>query len=205
MRRYSLVFALMGGASSIEAQALVTSRPIQLVISGGLQLPTGGFGDFHQMGAHADASLVINALGGLRLRPEFSYARFKVKEALATLSGRAIGLGGAGGARQADLTTDAVSSLLGGFANLELPLGPAGFQPFVLAGLGAVSVKTDASSASEALSELKASVNLGAGIRFRMGRLGGLIEARMNNVPTNDTQAYFKGVRTIPVTFGLIF
>ena len=68
-----------------------------------------------------------------------------------------------------------------------------------------MSFKTDASSATEALSEVKGSVNVGAGIRFRLGRLGGLIEARINNVPTSDPKAYFKGVRTIPVTFGLIF
>ena len=207
MRPYLLALALIGSGSLSQAQVPVATRPIQLVVSGGLQLPTGGFGDFHQMGAHADASLVINAFGGMRLRPELSYARFKVKEALTALSSRTSALGAAGGAAgaRADLTTDAVSSLMGGFANIELPLGPAGFQPFVLAGLGAVSVKTDASTAAEALSEVKASVNLGAGIRFRLGKLGGLIEARMNNVPTNDTKAYFKGVRTIPVTFGLVF
>jgi opacity protein-like surface antigen len=177
---------------------------VQLVVSGGVQVPTGGFGDGHDLGMHADASLVIRALG-LRLRPEISYARFKVKEVIDGLSTqRMSSMGMAGGIRR-DVYTDAVSSLIGGFANIELPLGNGGFQPFLLGGIGAVSIKSDATLDQLESSDVKASVNVGAGLRFRLGGIGGLIEARLNNVPTGDSKTYFKDMRSVPVTFGLVF
>jgi hypothetical protein len=174
-------------------------------VSGGLQVPTGGFGDVHDLGTHADASIVFSGLGGLRLRPEISYARFKVKEAIDGLSTQRLSPMGAAGGMRRDAYSDAVSSLLGGFANIELPLGHGGFQPFLLGGVGAVSVKSDATLNSLESSDVKASINLGAGVRFRLGGIGGLIEARLNNVPAGDSKAYFKDVRSVPVTFGLVF
>lgn len=204
--RLALLFpALLGLSTAVAAQAPRSTRPVQLVISGGLQVPTGGFGDVHDLGTHADASIVFSGLGGLRLRPEVSYARFKVKETLDMLSTqRTASMGAAGGVRR-DAYTDALSTLLGGFANIELPLGQGGFQPFLLGGVGAVSVKSDATLNNLETSDVQASLNVGAGIRFRLGGIGGLIEARLNNVPAGDSRAYFKDVRSVPVTFGLVF
>lgn len=192
--------------TAISAGAQGSPRQVQLVVAGGLQVPTGGFGDVHDLGLHADASVLFNGFGSLRLRPEISYARFRIKEALGQLSGqRLAGVGAAGGAAR-DEYSGALSTLLGGFANLELGLGSGGFQPYVLAGIGAVSFKTDKSLDALEASDVKASVNLGAGVRFRLGGIGGMIEARLNNVPAGDnTRAYFKDVRSIPVTFGLVF
>lgn len=181
---------------------MASARPVQLVVSGGVSVPTGGFADVHDMGVHADASLLINALGGsLRLRPELTYSRFGVKD-LGSLFGTPLQDQGAGGLAAG---SDAVSSLLGGLANIEIALGPAGFQPFVLAGVGAIKFKSDISDGVSSIDETKTMLNLGAGVRFRMGPIGGLIEARFNNVPAGDTQTYFKSVKTIPVTFGLVF
>lgn len=200
MRRALFLLSLL----PVVLHAQFAERPVRLVVSGGLQLPTGSFADFHDMGAHADVSVLLN-VGGFRLRPELSYSRFSLKDAfeLPALLG-ASGNGAAGAYRQGAYD-DAVSSLLGGFANIELPLGRRAFQPFLLGGVGAVQVNTDATSAAEAVKDLKASVNLGAGLRFRMGPISGLIEARVNNVPAGDTKAFFKDVRTVPVTFGLVF
>lgn len=181
---------------------MASTRPVQLVVSGGVSVPTGGFADVHDMGVHADASLLINALGtSLRLRPELTYSRFGVK-ALGSLLGTTLQDRRAGGMAAG---SDAVSSLLGGLANIEIALGPAGLQPFVLAGVGAIKFKSDISDGVSSIDETKTMLNLGAGVRFRMGAIGGLIEARFNNVPAGDTQTYFKSVKTIPVTFGLVF
>ena len=203
MKTVSLVLAIACLATVAGAQA-ASPRPVQLVVSGGVQVPTGGFGDWHELGTHVDASLLINALGSVRLRPELTYARFKVKETLDMLAAqRLAGQGGAGAARGP--YSDALSSFVAGIANLEVPLGPPGLQPFLLAGVGAVQLKSDATTTAEALSEVKATLNVGAGLRFRLGRIGGLIEARFNNVPAGDTRAFFRDVRTVPVTFGLVF
>lgn len=205
MRIAFLIPALLGVSSLASAQGPRSTRPVQLVVSGGLQVPTGGFGDVHDLGTHADASLVFSGLGGLRLRPEISYARFKVKDAINGLSTQRLSSMGAAGGIRRDAYTDALSTLLAGVANIELPLGHGGFQPFLLGGVGAVSVKSDATLAALKSSDVKMSLNVGGGIRFRLGGIGGLIEARLNNVPAGDSKAYFKDVRTVPVTFGLVF
>lgn len=193
----AVAYLLYGTTASAQ---MASARPVQLVVSGGVSVPTGGFADVHDMGVHADASLLINALGGsLRLRPELTYSRFGVKD---LLFGTPLQDQGAGGLAAG---SDAVSSLLGGLANIEIALGPTGFQPFVLAGVGAIKFTSDISDGVSSIDETKTMLNLGAGVRFRMGAIGGLIEARFNNVPAGDTQTYFRSVKTIPVTFGLVF
>jgi hypothetical protein len=187
-----------------EAQMPSSSRPVQLVVSGGLQVPTGDFGAFHDAGVHANVSVLVRALG-IRLRPELGYSRFNLKDNfdLPSLRSQLGGRGGAGGRR--DLYDDALSTMLSGFANIELPLGSGSFQPFLLGGLGAVRLASQATTGSIEINDIQASINLGAGVRFRLGAISGMIEARMNNVPSTDTRAFFSDVRTIPVTFGLVF
>ena len=193
--------AFLFAATTVSAQ-MPSTRPVQLIVSGGVAVPTGGFGDVHDMGVHADASLLINAFGrSLRLRPELTYSRFGVKD-LTSLVGASFQDRRGGGLAAG---SDAISSLLGGMANIEIGLGPSGFQPFVLAGIGAIKFKSDITDGVSSIDETKTMLNLGAGVRFRMGPIGGLIEARFNDVPAGDTQTYFKGVKTIPVTFGLVF
>ena len=194
MRRFALLASFV--AVPLTAQGNPGStRPLQVVVSGGAQVPTGSFGDYHDLGVHADVGLVVN-IGGMRFRPELSYTRFKLKEVLTSPTAAAGTTG---------YSSDALSTLLGGFANLELPLGHGAVQPFVLGGLGAVDINSDATTSTDALKKVKASINIGAGIRFRMGGIGGVIEARLNNIPGSDPNAYFKDVKTIPVTFGLVF
>ena len=204
MIRVLLASAAFSLAASVATAQMATTRPVQLIVSGGVSVPTGGFSDSHDMGVHADASLLINALGrSLRLRPEMTYARFGVKELGALLGGA--NMHGAAGGRARDAASDAVSSLIGGFANIEIPLGPAGFQPFLLAGIGAIKFKSDISDGVSSVDATKTSLNLGGGVRFKLGPIGGLIEARFNNVPASDTEAFFKDMKMIPVTFGLVF
>lgn len=200
--RVMLFLANLGAAAPVAAQ-LPPQRPIQIVVSGGFQLPTGSFADYHDLGVHADVALSVRA-GGMRLRPELTYSRFNLKESF-TLPSILSQRGAAAGGMRAGPYDDALSTLLGGFANLELPLSQGSFQPFLLAGVGAVSLSSDATLDADALKDVKASISLGAGIRFRLGSIMGLIEARLNNVPTDDARAFFKDVRTVPVTFGLVF
>ena len=59
--------------------AQVRERPIRLVVTGGLQLPTGNFADYHDYGVHADVG-VLFSIAGMRFRPELSYSRFNIKD-----------------------------------------------------------------------------------------------------------------------------
>lgn len=200
IRLIPAIVSLLVVSMSATAQRPST-RPVQLIISGGVSVPTGGFGDSHDMGVHADASLLINVFGqSLRLRPEMTYARFGIKELDALLGGANL----QGASARAEASQD-MSSLIGGFANVEIPLGPAGFQPFLLAGIGAVKFKSDISDGLSSIDATKTSLNLGGGLRFRLGAVGGFLEARFNNVPASDTEAFFRDVKMIPLTFGLVF
>ncbi len=170
------------------------TRPIKLVVAGGATMPTGGFKDFHDYGVHADVGVIVTLFGqSLRLRPELTYSRFNVKDALTTLTG----------ARSAATVYDgdAVSTMLGGFGNIELPVGPL----YLIAGVGGVQFKSDAGTGSSSLSETKLSFNGGAGIRFTLGPIAGFVEGRMNSISLDKGTSQFKDVRTVPISFGLVF
>lgn len=188
-----LAMALMV-AVALPMEAQQSTRPVQVIVSGGMSLPTGKFKELHDTGIHADVSLLLSGIvQSLKLRPELSFSRFKLKD-----------LQSLGAASSSAYGSD-YSSLLGGFANIEIPLGRGGFQPFVLAGVGAVQLKTDATAQPESFSEVKASLNFGAGFRFKLGAIAGFFEGRLNNVPSDAVKTTFKEARYIPVTFGLVF
>jgi hypothetical protein len=169
-----------------------SSRPLRLVVSGGVAMPTGGFKDAHDLGYHADVSLLLNIAGfPLRIRPEVSLTRFDLKDAI---TGGSAGAYGAGG----------YSQLLGGFGNVEIPLAGG---LYVLAGVGMLNLRTEPGdgSAAPAPSSTEFAIDGGAGFRFRIGSIDGFIEGRVNNVFTDQGALNVRDVRVIPVTFGLVF
>lgn len=206
-------------------------RRVRLVLSGGASLPTGGFSTYHDLGVQASGSVIVSLLRQkIRLRPELAYTRFSVIEdkvrALAASLARqpaADAQVAPGGSRAAPrqlqahalvapklpdldkLGQGAISSLLGTFANLELPLGPRGFQPYVIGGIGAVSFRTDVTTVGEAIDGVQWAYNAGAGIRFKLGPLGGGLEARLRQIPVDGSKTFFRNVTTIPVSFSLVF
>lgn len=103
------------------------------------------------------------------------------------------------------LGTSAVSSLLGAFANLELPLGPGGFQPYLIGGVGAVTFRTDVTTVGEALDGVQWALNAGVGLRFKLGPIGGGVEARFRGIPVDEAKTFFSKVTAVPVSFSLIF
>lgn len=208
-------------------------RAVRLVLAGGLTVPTGGFATYHDLGVQASGSLLLRLFGQrLRLRPEVVYDRFDAVEAkVRSLVARidraearapARALAGAGvavraGAGASSLASDpklpdltrlrdgAISSLLGTFANIEIPLGPQGFQPYLVGGVGVVAFRTDVTTVNEALDGVQWALNAGAGIRFRLGPIGGGLEARFREIPVDGARTFFDHVTAIPVSFSLIF
>lgn len=208
-----------------------SQRFVRLVFSGGLAVPTGGFATYHDLGTHGSASAVMKLWGQkLRLRPEVAYARFGVLEqkvrALVTASQRTprnvptrlvrlpngdVQLRAAQNIplpKIPDLTKlrdGAISSALGTFGNLEVPLGHIPFQPYVIGGVGAMKFRTDVTTIGEALNGVQWGYNVGAGIRFKLGPIGGGLEARLRDIPVDQSKTFFKNVASIPVAFSLIF
>ena len=107
-----------------------------------------------------------------------------------------------GTAKSAALDGDAVSTLLGGFGNVEIPLAGG---LYALAGIGAVGPSTDVTSGGRSLSTTNLSCNGGAGLRFNLGVIAGFIERRLAGISVDEGKALFRDVRTVPVTFGLVF
>jgi hypothetical protein len=202
------------------------SRPIRLVLSGGMAVPTGGFSTYHDLGVQASGSALIRVFRQkLRLRPEVAYARFSVVEqkVRAIVAANTAQVPGdqltrarshsatvvqQGGPKLPDLTRlrdGAISSALGTFANLELPLGPSGLQPYLIGGIGAVAFRSDVRTVGEAIDGVQWAYNAGVGVRFRLGPLGGGLEARLRNIPVDESRTFFSNVTAIPVAFSLIF
>lgn len=222
--RILLGAALLGAGSAPGwAQGPASTRPVSVVVAGGASVPVGGFKDYNDLGVHADVSLLLRFAGqSIRLRPEFSYARFSLKDAsriytsmLASRAGAAnrsvsgTTVGGSMASGTAfDVATSAAygngdaSTLLGLLGNVEIPLAGG---LYVLAGVGATSVTSGATSNATDVSQTALTYNGGAGIRFRLGGISGFIEGRLKNIAVDKGKALFSDVQTIPVSFGLVF
>lgn len=185
------VFAVSTSASIAGAQfpgMAGSTRPISLVVSGGLTLPAGDLGDFHDSGFHFDASLLLNIPGfPIALRPEFSLTQFKLKEPIVVTP-----------------NADDVTSMMAFMGNLELPLGGG---LYVLAGGGILSMSVPEALApdGEEESSNKFTFDAGAGFRFALGGMRGFVEARIGAASYDQGQVGFSKAQFIPFTFGLVF
>lgn len=213
------VVAAQDSTSAVDKRPAAPRR-IRFIVSGGLNVPTGGFSDYHDLGVQASGSALIRIVGQkFRVRPEVAYAQFGVLEdkvrslvqsaGLASQARQArlsrVGIGGTtnaaartvGGPKLPDLTKlrdGAISSLLGTFANIEVPLGPGGFQPYLIGGIGAVAFRTDVTTVGEAIDGVQWAYNAGAGL-----------EARFRQIPVDEAKTFFKNVVAVPVSFSLVF
>lgn len=208
-----LGIALVGTSSA--AQNASTSRPIAVVVSGGATVPMSGFKDYNDLGVHADVSLLVRLAGqSFRLRPEFTYGRFSLKDPSPSLSLTAHTASNAGGsgAVASMLASNVIpgygagtgdaSTLLGLLGNVELPLS-SGF--YVIVGVGATNVRSGATTATDDVSLTGLTYNGGAGLRFHLGAISGFVEGRLKSISVEKGRALFSDVRTLPVTFGLVF
>jgi len=166
-----------------------TTRPVRVVLSGGMTLPAGDLADLHDTGFHYDASLLIN-LGGfpLTLRPEVSLARLKLKDIVSSSP-----------APSADPT-----QLVSALGNIEIPL-TAGFYVLGGGGILALTRTNISSSTANDITANELTFNAGAGLRFRLGGASGFVEARVGTASYDAGKVGFKSAQFIPVTFGLVF
>lgn len=167
-----------------------SSRPISLVISGGMTLPAGDLGDFHDAGMHFDAALLLNIPGlPLALRPEFSLTRFKLKDLTVPTPGVP--------------PTGDVTQMITAMGNIELPLM---MGLYALAGGGLMQLNVpDQSTGGTEESSTSFTFDAGAGFRFSLGPARGFIEARVGAASYEAGKFGFTKAQFIPVTFGLVF
>lgn len=204
----AIVTSLVGLAPTAWAQS--PARSVAGIVSAGAAIPTGSFKAHHDVGFHADISALVRLAGqGLRLRPEVSVARFAIKGPIGVVVPLSVDpadgtLARAAGARVApdDEGTSGASTLLTFLGNIELPLARGAY---LIGGVGATRVSSEANDSGDTRQQTALTYIGGAGVRFRLGSIGGFVEARLQNLSADDATFSFNSVRTIPVTIGIVF
>ena len=176
-------------SAPLEAQ-VPGSRLVRLGFGGGVSVPTSDAESALENGINGQAYVLVDTGILPPLRFNLGYQKFDWKEAV---------LGSA---------TDGQTSILSGVGGLSinlLSLGP--LRPYVTAGLGAfhVSEELEGGTAPGEESSMRFGIDGGAGLALQLGRLEGFIEGRVQNVYTEAGVIDAKSIKSIPVTFGLLF
>ena len=201
LRRLAVVaVAAAVAVSTLAAQGLreaeYSQRRLQIGIGGGAIVPRTE-ARFQEVltGATGQAYLLLRIAPGLpALRIGADIARMKFGKARSGFGEERLG------------TT---RTQLGGIASLRIDLLPGPVKPYILAGVGAFNIRDalmNGSARDSTFSTTKIGVDGGAGLSFRMGRIAGFVETRIQNVYTKDQGLInTKSIQAFPITFGLIF
>ena len=213
MRRNEVVVAaillVLASGSSATAQVRMNSqggstRPISFAFGGGASVPVGSYKGALKAGWNGQGSLIFN-FGGLplALRADLNYNRFTFKEDLTFSSD--------GNGSTFTTSGDITQEILGGLANITIPLPMGRITPYLTAGLAGFNIKTalgDAVPGADEDSEMKFAVNGGVGLSLRLLGASAFIEAKLNNIYTDKkfiSGEELKALQFVPVTFGFVF
>ena len=194
-------------ATSAGAQMRMTPqgsrRPISVAFGGGASVPIGTYKDALKAGWNGQGSLIFNFAGfPLALRADLNYNKFTFKKDL-PFTGTS--------SSPATTTDDVTQQILGGLANVTIPINLGPVSPYITAGLAGYNIKTTLSNAvagAEDESDTKFAVNGGAGLSMRLLGASAFIEAKVNNVYTDKkfiSNKELKALQFVPVTFGFVF
>ena len=180
-------------------------RPISFAFGGGASVPIGTYKDALKAGWNGQGSLIFNFPGlPVALRADLNYNKFTFKENLPFTPG------GTGGGT-ITTTDDITQQIIGGLANVTIPINMGPISPYITAGLAAFNIKTklgDAFPGADDESDTKFAVNGGAGLSMRLLGASAFIEAKVNNVYTDKkfiSNKELKALQFVPVTFGFVF
>ena len=174
---------LMFGAT-VVALSLVAApsarAQVGVGVSAGLSMPTGNFGDAFKSGYSVNGLIgFAMPMSPIGFRGEVGYNSWDGKSSA-----------GASGI---------TASSLSGTANVVLQVPGMGVaKPYLIAGIGEHRVKLD--DGTNNTSETKMGWNVGGGLKFGLGTLNTMIEARYVNVNTSGDSMHY-----VPVTFGIMF
>ena len=181
-----------------------TRRPISFAFGGGASVPIGTYKDALKAGWNGQGSVIFNLAGlPLALRADLNYNQFTFKNDLPFSPGASGGT--------VTTTDDITQQILGGLANITIPLDMGPISPYVTAGLAGFNIKTklgDAIPGVDDDSDTKFAVNGGAGLSLRLLGASAFIEAKITNVYTDKkfiSNKELKALQFVPVTFGFVF
>jgi opacity protein-like surface antigen len=165
--------ALVAFPLESRAQASTVVKPVQFGIAAGAAIPMSDFSDFASTGFNGTVTLGFNpALIPLGVRIDGAYNQFSLK-------------GVSENARIASAT-----------GNLVYSIPSTGVSPYLIGGIGFYNL----SSSGGGSSENDFGWNVGGGIKMPLSGFDTFIEARFNQVQTQDISTRF-----IPITFGIMF
>jgi hypothetical protein len=173
------------------------TRLIQFGVGGGAIIPRTDV-RFQEVlnGATGQAFLLIKIAPGLpAIRIGADYARMKFGPPTRTVAGTLSG---------------SSRTQVGGIASLRFDLLRGRVRPYLLGGVGAFTVRdavtVSGSFVNTKLSTTEVGLDGGGGVSFRIGRLRGFVESRIQNIYTKDDGLInTKAITAIPVTFGVLF
>jgi opacity protein-like surface antigen len=187
-----LAVGLISASPAVAQWSPVGEKMIQLGIGGGVSVPVGDAGDALKNGFHLRGIVKLKPPAlPVGIRAALGYQKFDLD--------------------QAPVGTDATGNILSGLGGLSLgfPAGP--LRPYITASLGAFRVesKIDSSGTETSAHETKFGIDAGVGVEFKLSKIKGFVEARLENVYTDqglDPSLLDKNsTRIVPVTFGLMF
>jgi len=194
-------------ASPAAAQMRMTQgsgRPIAFALGGGASVPVGSYKDALKAGWNGQGSIIVNFAGfPFALRADLNYNSFRFKNDL-PFSPRP-------GAGTITTSEDITQQILGGLANITVPFHLGPISPYVTAGVAGFNVTTklgEAVPGAEDESDTKFAVNGGAGVSLKLFGASAFIEAKINNVYTDNkfiSNKELKSLQFVPVTFGFVF
>jgi opacity protein-like surface antigen len=204
-----IAYAVLGTAATPAAAQMRmdqqgSARPISFAFGGGASVPVGTYKDALKAGWNGQGSIILHFAGfPLALRADLNYNSFKFKKDLPFSPG--------GGTGTINTSDDITQQILGGLANVTIPIRMGPISPYVTAGLAAFNIKTklsDAVPGADDQSDTKFAVNGGAGLSMRLMGVSAFIEAKVNNVYTDKkfiSNKELKSLQFVPVTFGFVF
>lgn len=163
-------------AVSSAAQAQKMASMSKFGLSAGIALPMGDFGDIADLGFDVGGHWQTGLGEKVMLRINADLSRY--------------GLNG----------VDGSATLLGGMANIVLPLHTqSAFKPYLLGGVGIYNTKIDITGLGNASSSDLA-INVGAGYDFMMGSKKLFTEIRYVSIQTDGSS-----LTTLPIVIGIRF
>jgi opacity protein-like surface antigen len=174
-----------------------SSRRVQFGIGGGAIVPRSN-ARFQEVltGATGQGYLLLRVAPGfpsIRIGADFS--RMKFGDPITALGTTPVG------------TT---RTQLGGIASVKFDLLPGAIRPYILAGVGAFNIRDaitpSGNISAQSLNSTQVGFDGGAGLSFRMGRIAGFVETRLQNVYTKQQGLIdTKSIQSFPITFGILF
>jgi hypothetical protein len=181
--------AVLASVGIAEAQVTsVAKRFVTFGIGGGMSVPVSDAADAFKNGVNAQAFVRFHppALPVIP-RIDLNYSKFDLDDAQTLLPG--------------------TSQILSGLAGMQVFLLPSGpIRPYVIAGLGAYSLKTETDGVGGiSQSDVRFGINGGGGVQLSLGMIKAYVEGKVDNVYTESGMIDTDQIQVVPVTFGVTF